>query len=201
MKLTNTVTNITKNNKGFSLLEVLVGVSIIGIISAIAVPTYQNYTKKASQTAADTTLSNIAKSFNACTVLNQFSACDTYGEIGISCADCTTPETDSAAGRFCGAIKKDAAGKEFRGCVEIEGTSVKKTYGGMLDKICYRTFTGCTGADSGKNGKAALAPLKRCETTANCGSVPTCTNGAATFQCEIDTGTSAGTCNGSAVCQ
>ena len=31
---------LLKNNKGFSLLEVLVAVGIIGIISAIAIPQY-----------------------------------------------------------------------------------------------------------------------------------------------------------------
>ena len=35
--------NCLKNNKGLSLVEILVAVSIIGIISAIAIPQFANY--------------------------------------------------------------------------------------------------------------------------------------------------------------
>lgn len=46
-------------NKGFSLLEMMVVVSIIGILSAIAVPIYRNYVEKANVTDAKTTLLTI----------------------------------------------------------------------------------------------------------------------------------------------
>ncbi|PIT64153.1 hypothetical protein BHC47_09770 [Snodgrassella alvi] len=46
-------------NKGFSLLEMMIVVSIIGILSAIAVPIYRNYVEKANVTDAKTTLLTI----------------------------------------------------------------------------------------------------------------------------------------------
>ena len=47
------------SNKGFSLLEIMIAVAIIGIITAIAVPSYQGYVRKAKQVEAKTMLSGI----------------------------------------------------------------------------------------------------------------------------------------------
>src|SRR3989338_2543411 len=38
---------MTKNHCGFSLMELLIALVIVGILSAIAIPTYNNYTKRA----------------------------------------------------------------------------------------------------------------------------------------------------------
>ena len=47
-------------NKGFSLIELLVAVVIAGILAAIAVPSYQSHVIKASRTAAQTELLELA---------------------------------------------------------------------------------------------------------------------------------------------
>jgi type II secretion system protein G len=50
-----------KNSKGFTLLELLVVVAIIGVLAAIAIPAYHNYVDKAQRTVAISTLDTIRK--------------------------------------------------------------------------------------------------------------------------------------------
>jgi type IV pilus assembly protein PilA len=48
-----------KNNQGFTLIELMVVVAIIGILSAIAVPNYQKFQGRARQSEAKTELAGI----------------------------------------------------------------------------------------------------------------------------------------------
>jgi type IV pilus assembly protein PilA len=48
-----------KNAKGFSLVELMVVVAIIGILAAIAVPNFQKFTAKAKQSEAKAELSSL----------------------------------------------------------------------------------------------------------------------------------------------
>lgn len=57
-----------RNNKGFSLVELMVVVAIIGILAAIAVPNYQRFTAKAKKSEAKSNLSALyscERAFNA----------------------------------------------------------------------------------------------------------------------------------------
>lgn len=49
------------NNKGFSLIELLVVLTIVGIITSIAVPSYENYVIRANRGDAKASLLNIMR--------------------------------------------------------------------------------------------------------------------------------------------
>ena len=53
-----------KNQKGFTLIEVLVVVIIVAILAALAVPRYLRYVEKSRSTEAQTAINTIRKTFD-----------------------------------------------------------------------------------------------------------------------------------------
>ena len=49
-----------KKNRGFTLIEILIVMVVIGILAAIAVPSYQNQLRKSSRAAAQAVMMEIA---------------------------------------------------------------------------------------------------------------------------------------------
>src|SRR2546426_2376862 len=52
---------MTSDSKGFTLVELLIVIGIIGIIAALAIPMFQNFIKKAKMVEGETALSEIKR--------------------------------------------------------------------------------------------------------------------------------------------
>ena len=63
--------------KGFTLIELMIVVAIIGILAAVALPAYQSYTLKAKFTEVVLATSNLKKQVELCAQnLGAVTACD-----------------------------------------------------------------------------------------------------------------------------
>ncbi|MEC9282077.1 MAG: prepilin-type N-terminal cleavage/methylation domain-containing protein [Bdellovibrionota bacterium] len=116
---------LTKNNKGFSLIELMIVVAIIGILAAIAVPNYQKFTRKAKQAGGKSLLSGYYTSAKA-----------TMAEMGIH------------KGNFAVVGFKPEGELIYRLDVHDNGATLPSTYAGVLDIPACVTTTGSTACAS-----------------------------------------------------
>ncbi|HCH69118.1 MAG TPA: pilus assembly protein TapA [Colwellia sp.] len=87
-RIKNKITN--KAQTGFTLIELMIVVAIIGILAAVALPAYQTYTKKARFSEVVLATSAVKTAIEVCYQgrgKGDLTACDTAAEIGITLAD------------------------------------------------------------------------------------------------------------------
>jgi type IV pilus assembly protein PilA len=81
------VSSMKSVQKGFTLIELMIVIAIIGILAAIAIPAYQNYTIRAQVSEGPSLIGGLETAFDEC-YANKGSAavgeCDTNADVGIN---------------------------------------------------------------------------------------------------------------------
>ncbi|REL28991.1 prepilin-type N-terminal cleavage/methylation domain-containing protein [Thalassotalea euphylliae] len=74
-----------QTQKGFTLIELMIVVAIIGILAAVALPAYQTYTEKAKFSEVVLAVSSVKSAIDVCYQTRgdrNLGNCDEYDEIG-----------------------------------------------------------------------------------------------------------------------
>jgi len=88
-------------NKGFTLIEVLIVIAIIGILIAIALPSYQAHIQKANRVAAQLALTKMAQQFERTSAREGYYPIDSAASATIAAIDSPDSykfELESSAG-------------------------------------------------------------------------------------------------------
>lgn len=136
-----------KRQKGFSLIELMVTVAIIGIIVGVAIPSYQEHVERVGYTEAKSTLQHLMKTMEDYYLANNLSYSSDLNEVTGSAG---VIKTSSGKYSITAAQCSDGSSGSVKlsDCVQLEA---KSEDGRNLFTINSRGFRSFNGADGWPN--------------------------------------------------
>ncbi len=116
--------------QGFTLIELMIVVAIIGILAAIAVPAYQGYIKRAAYTEVISVGAPIRTAIDICyQTTSDLPGCDTFAKIGIASPGATAAFNNAAMAATTAVITLTP--NAFRGILAAETCTLTPTVAGQ----------------------------------------------------------------------
>jgi type IV pilus assembly protein PilE len=131
-----------KLQKGFTLIELMITVAIIGILASIALPSYQNYVKKGKAAEATGTLADLRIRMEQCFQDNRsYAGCaafcaPTTGAVNFTYACAAAPDALTYTINATGVAARGMTGFAFSINQDNAKTS---TYDGVSSNTCWLT--------------------------------------------------------------
>ncbi len=131
------------NQKGFTLIELMIAVAIVGILASVALPAYQDYTTRAKYSDVLVAVGEVQSAMAECVGDNagDLSVCDTFNEL----AEYRGGSVDVPASNFLAtAINFTGAGTNvlinFVGSAEVGGCAFNIQPAVSAGRVTWDTF-------------------------------------------------------------